>query len=632
MDDQSEPDLTSAKLESTISFAGFVLDLRGERILLGAEPVKLRRKCFQALRLLADSPGRVIPKEELLRRLWPDCVVGEDSLHQCIRELRKTLGCNGQQIIRTAPGRGYALAAAVSSCPSGTPRVLASPDTQTLPAVSSAGVSRGRSLSAWIYTPLAALVVLLLAGLALLPRPGPAHRIASLAVLPFAMPDGDSSYSYIGQSIAESVTASLSRHNKVRVLSFDSAWRLKGDKLNNQNAGRRLGVDAIVSGRVRPEGERLVVGVELVRVADDAQLWGKQYYLKVEDLSTLESEIAYDVSGQVGSGPTQTRRGAPTRPSPHPEAYVEVLRGRYEQRKRSPIGIRAALDHFQRAVEIDPSFAGAWADLADIRFNQFVVADSPRKNGSKMGMEAALRALEIDDTIGQAHAIIAAFRFIEDFDWNVAETEFRLALDLTPFAGSIYLRYSMMLVAMGRLSEALTVASRAQEVDPLSPVLHSWIANVQFVSGIYHEAIEEGRKSLALDGNFGLGHLVLGRSYVQLGQYRDGIMELNKAREELGGNWRPLGDLAYAYAVAGEREKARTLLNDMMDRRIRTSLPALPIVLAYTGLADRDQAFVWLRRAIEERGSELWLKTDPRLATLRPDPRFIPILSLMKLR
>jgi DNA-binding winged helix-turn-helix (wHTH) protein/TolB-like protein len=634
MDDQREPAPPSLKLESTISFAGFVLDLHGERVFHGAEPVKLRRKCFQALLLLADSPGKVVTKEELLQRLWPDCVVGEDSLHQCIGELRKTLGDNGQQIIRTAPGRGYALNAAVSSCVSGASGTLTSSETSALttPAgAPSAVISPSRRVRAWIYIP-AALAVLLLAGLALLPRPGPSEAIASLAVLPFAVSDADSPFSYMGESLAESVTSRLSRQRKVRVLAFDSAWRLNREKLGSQNAGRRLGVNTVLGGRVRPHGDHLIVGVELVRVADDAQLWGKQYSVKIEDLPALESEIAFDVSGQLGAGGIETAPRRPRRTTPRPEAYVEALKGRYEQRKRTTLSMRAALDHFQRAVELDASFAEAWADLADIRFIQFFAGESRRQDFSKMGKEAALRALKIDDTIGEAHAIIAAFRFLEEFDWNAAENEFRRASDLTPYAGSIYLRYSMMLLAMGRLGEALAVAGRAQEVDPLSPVLHSWKANVQFVSANYHEAIEEARKSLALDENFGLAHLTLGRTYVQLGQYREGLKELNRASEVLEGNWRPLADLAYAYAVSGEREKARAILNEMMDRRIRTSFPALPIALGYAGLNERDQAFIWLRKAVDECGSELWLKTDPRLASLRSDPRFILLLRLMKLR
>jgi DNA-binding winged helix-turn-helix (wHTH) protein/TolB-like protein/tetratricopeptide (TPR) repeat protein len=634
MEDQCRPESLGADAENTMSFAGYVLDVRAERLLRGSDPVRLRRKCFQALHLLVENPGKVVTKEELTQQLWPDCVVGEDSLHQCIRELRKTLGDSRQQIIRTVPGRGYALAAEVRSGTPDIPAALvaldASSDTPS-GGVLDASTVPYRSPRALVYVSAAGLLTLLISALSLLPRPGSRQNITSLAVLPFAVPGGDPRFAYLGEGLAEGVTGSLSRRRKNRVIAFDSAWRLNREKLDTQHAGRRLSAKAVVVGRIRLPGDRLTISVELVRVADNAQLWGKQYSGSLEDLPALESEIAYDISDQLMDGPTQTGQRVPTRRSPNPDGYVEVLRGRYERRKRTPSSNRAALEHFLRATEIDRGLAEAWAGLADVQLDAFAYSGSLPRESRKMAKEAALRALELDDAIGEAHATLAAFRWMEEFDWSAAENEFRRALELAPYMAVIHHRYSTMLLGMGRLSESLAAASRAQELDPLSPVLHAWKGNVQFVSGNHNEALDEGRKALALDGDFGLARLVLGRSYSQLGQYREGLAELEKARDALEGNWRALGDLGYTYAVAGKSDKARDLLYQMIDRARQAHFPALPIALTYAGLGERDLALDWLRRALEERDTELWLKTDPRLTLLRSDPRFVALFRLMKL-
>jgi len=289
------------------------------------------------------------------------------------------------------------------------------------------------------------------------------------------------------------------------------------------------------------------------------------------------------------------------------------------------------MGHFLRAIELDPGFASPWADLAEIRLVEFDFAGTRPGESRRLAKAAAQNALEIDDSIGEAHATLGEILWMDEFDWGGAESQLRRAIEFAPYSGRIHQQYSKLLLAMGRQGEALTSSNRAEQLDPLSPGAHAWTANVRFVSGSYENAIEEARNALVLDSGFGLGRLVLGRSYIQMGRYEQGLAELEKARQLLEGNWRPLGDLAYSYAIAAQTSKARALLEEMLTQSRTTYFPALPIALAYTGLGDRDHALKWLRRATEERSSELWLKSDPRLIVLRSESRFAAITDSMKL-
>jgi TolB-like protein/DNA-binding winged helix-turn-helix (wHTH) protein/tetratricopeptide (TPR) repeat protein len=599
---------------SRYSFAGFTLDVPSERLWRGSGEIKVRRKCFQALRLLVENAGRLVTREELTAHVWPDMVVGEDSLHQCIREVRKALDDSGQAIVKTVPGRGYLFATA-----------LEEPSEQVVELP-----PRSRR---WIISAGAvALLVGVATGVAIWRRPQPAAKIPSVAVLPFAGASADFTSDYLSAGVAEGVISSLSRYSDVRVLSFDSVSRLSREKLDLRQSGRRLGAEAIVSGRVSQRGDDVAVSVELVRVSDNVQLWGEQYHSSLAQMVALQDEIASKIGDRLGIHPAENSgsRGH-KRYSPTAEAQQEYLKGRYEGNKRTPTSVRAAIAHFQRAVEKDSGFALAWANLALCQVMVSNYEGAPPRQAWSLAKEAALRALKIDDTIGEAHAALGGVQWMADFDWVIAEKELLRAIQLAPHSGLVYQGYSALLLSMGRVQEALAAARRAQELDPLSPLFHSWAANVQFVSGNYGGAMEERSKVLVLDSDWALAPLGIGRIHVQLGRYAEGIAELKTARRSLEGSWRPLGDLAYAYGVAGQSGEARKMLAGMTEQAARGAFPALPIALAYTGLGERDRALEWLRKAVEERNNELWLKTDPRFASLRPDPRFSELLRMMKL-
>jgi DNA-binding winged helix-turn-helix (wHTH) protein/TolB-like protein/Tfp pilus assembly protein PilF len=593
-------------------FGSFELDQRRGLVLRDGSPVQLRRKCFEALCVLAQTPGSVVSREDLTRKLWGDAVVGEDSLHKCIGELRRALEDKDQTTIQTIPGRGYMLVTGSEAAP-------VNPASPTL---------RMRPGNYVIAASVAGALALAIGGWSWY-RMRQATEIRSVAVLPFASPTGDARTAAIAEGLAESVAASLSRSGGIRVASFEASWRLSRANPDPQRTGRDLSVDAMVVGRVRAGGDRLTVAVELVRVADQTQLWGRDFSARTAQLPELHFQIADHLLMQMGGGRKEANAGRKQSGRGNADAYIQWLRGRFERRKRTPEGNRAALDALRKAVELDSALATAWADLSEVELAAANFAAAPTAEARRLAGEAATKALQLDDSLGQAHATLAAVRWMEDFDWDAAIDQFRQALKLAPGSGAIYLQYSTMLLAMGKIPEALEIVSRGQDADPLSGVLYSWKANVLFVAGSYPEAIQESRKALATD--MPLAHLTLGRSLAQLGQYGEALRELETAREKLQGDWRVLGDLAYLYAIAGQPDQARRLTDDIARRRNRGYFPALPIALGYTALRDANSAFTFLNQAVEDRSPELWLKADPRFHALRPDPRYSTLLAKMRL-
>jgi DNA-binding winged helix-turn-helix (wHTH) protein/TolB-like protein/Flp pilus assembly protein TadD len=606
---------------ANVTFGSFQLDMRRGLVLQSGQPVQLRRKCFEALCVLAENPGSVVSREELMRRLWQDVTVGEDSLHKCMAELRKALQDREQKIIQTVPSRGYMLIAGsevglsdvrpfadLAAPGNGAPK---DPGSSIAYAITAATVLLAVSLSVWYWY-----------------RDGQRHAIRSVAVLPFASPAGDAENAAIAEGLAESVAGNLSRQGKIRLAAFEASWRLSRRNSDIQKTGRALNVDAVVVGRVRPAGDQLRVGVELVRVADQTQIWGRNFVTDMAGLPALESEITDAISTQLDhSYANQSARRPQAATST--EAYLEFLKGRFQRRKRTPESNQAALGCFQRAVKIDPSFAPAWADLSEVQLATANFAAALPREARRLAREAATKALAIDNTLGEAHATMAAIQWLEDFAWDDAENHFRRALQLAPYSGTVHHSYSVMLLAMGRVPEALDAINLGQEADPFQAVLYAWKANVLFVSGSYREAVQESRKALALDAT--LAHLTLGRSQIELGQHREGLAELQTAREKLNNDWRVLGDLAYSYGVSGETDMARRLVEEMLRKRRQGYYPALPIALGYAGLGETSAAFEFLNYSIDERSTELWLKTDPRLHRLRTDPLYTALLAKMRL-
>jgi tetratricopeptide (TPR) repeat protein len=370
-----------------------------------------------------------------------------------------------------------------------------------------------------------------------------------------------------------------------------------------------------------------------MNVADGAQLWGAQYSRRFSEILTLQQEIARTVTGKLHLKATaEHRMRMAKRSTEDTEAYQLYLKGRYYWNRRAEHTLKRAVEYFQRAIEKDPAYALAYAGLADCYaiYNSYQV-ELPRASGPK-AKAAATKALELDDTLAEAHASLGMARMSYEWDWAGAEREFQRAIELDPNYATAHHWYAICLSTAARSEQAIASLKRAQQLDPLSLIINADVGLQQHFARRYDEAIEQVRKALEMDPNFAAGHRTLGMAYEQKGMYSEAIAEFQKALDVSRGNPFALGALGHAYAVSGNREKARQVLSEVLELSKRRYVPPFSTAVIYTGLGDKARALEWLEKAFDDRSLEMiFLKVDPRFDRLRADPRFANLLRRMGL-
>jgi serine/threonine protein kinase/tetratricopeptide (TPR) repeat protein len=488
---------------------------------------------------------------------------------------------------------------------------------------------RKRPRSVWMASALAVL----LAGASVywLNRPGQA--IDSLAILPFANVGADPNKEYLSDGITENLINSLSQLPTLRVTARSLAFRYKGPQFDPQKAGRDLHVRAVLTGRVTERDGSLNIQAELMNVDDGAQLWGGQYSQRFSEILALQREIVRAVSGKLHLNPTvEHQERLAKRSTENTEAYQLYLKGRYYWNRRTEQTLKRAVEYFQEAIDKDPGYALAYAGLADCYavYNSYQV-ELPRKSGPK-AEAAATKALEIDNTLAEAHASLGMTRMSYEWDWAGAEREFQRAIELDPNYATAQHWYAICLATTGRSEQALASLKRAQELDPLSLIISADVGLELYFARRYDEAIDQVRKVLEMDPNFAAGHRPLGMAYEQKAMYTEAIAEFQKALDASRGNPFALGSLGHAYAVSGNREKARQALSDVLELSKHRYVPPFDIAVIYTGLGDEKRALEWLGKALDDRSLEMiFLKVDPRFDRLHADPRFANLLRRMGL-
>jgi len=462
---------------------------------------------------------------------------------------------------------------------------------------------------------------------------GRGQAIDSLAVLPFVNAAADPNTEYLSDGITESLINSLSQLPKLRVMSRSSVFRYKGRETDSQAVGRELKVQAVLTGRLVQRGENLSLSAELVDARDNTHIWGEQYNRKLADTQAVQQEIAREITDKLRlklSG--LEKQSLAKRHTQNPEAYQDYLKGRYYWNKRTGESLKTAVGHFEQAIAKDPAYAQAYAGLADCYVLQSSLEAVPAREAFPRAKALAQKALEMDETLAEAHAAVAFAVQTHDYDWGSAERHYQRALELNPSYATAHQWYAQCLLSMGRFDQALTQMRRAQELDPLSLIINTFVGVVLDWSGGPDEAIEQLRKTLALDPNFMVAHGRLGGAYMEKSMYREAIAELQTAVQLSGGAWAVAGCLGYAYAVSGNQIQARQILDEFRRRASRQYVPALAFAMVYTGLGDKDRAFEWLSKAVEERGQHVtWLKVNPLWDPLRSDPRFTDLLRRMNL-
>lgn len=601
-----------------VRFAEFELDRAHRRLFREGQPVHLYAKAFDLLEFLVENNGTIVSKEQILNRIWPDQFVEESNLSVQISALRKALGETKHEprFLVTVPGVGYKFVADVRSddaerqTPERIPIGGAEP--ADLPARS----------SRWVWLLAGSGLVILAAFFGYRYFSAAPKQISSLAVLPFA--SHDPGFEYLSDGLAESVIHSLSGSPELRVMSRNSSFRFRGADSDAKAIGSELNVDAVLTGRIVTVGDNLSIRTELISAADNSVMWGEQFTRKFTDVERLEADIAEAIAERLRlrlAGVDPGRTGSPT--SVDPEVYRLTLLGRYHLNKLTDEGFSKGLDHFQKAIELDPNYAPAYAGLAEA-YNRLSGwnAISPHE-GYPKARAAAEKALEIDDRLAEAHATLGLVKHFYDWDWPGAEKEFARAVAINPNSADAHLYLSYYLSTMGRFDESMQSMRRAQQLDPLSLDKTAGIGEILYLRREYDQAIEQYRKALELEPNSGFAHWAIGNAYVQKGMLNEAIAAYQKAIPLSGDSPDEPASLANAYALSGKRQEALRILDDLKRRSSERYISPATIAVIYGGLGDKDEAFAWLERAYERRDLLLvLLKVEPMFDRLRDDPRF----------
>jgi TolB-like protein/Tfp pilus assembly protein PilF len=457
-------------------------------------------------------------------------------------------------------------------------------------------------------------------------------RLKSLAVLPFMNESADANLEYLSDGITESIINSLSQLPQLRVMSRSSVFRYKGKELDAQQIGRELGVDAVLVGRVHSLDQRLVISTELVDVVNGWQLLGEKYDREAKDIIEIQVGIAKQISDRLQIKLTKDEeRRLTERYTDNTEAYQTYLRGLYFWSKYTRAGLEKAIDFFRQAIDLDPTYALAYAGMANCYFRLATVY-LPPKEALPKAKAAAIQALEIDPMLSEAHASLGLVKMRLEWDWEEAEREFRRAIELNPSNSTAHQWYSSYLCSLGRFDEAHAEILVAQELDPLSLQISVSVGVNFWLKRQYDTAVRQLLDTLAMDQNSVGAHVMLGLVYEQMGDFPKAIAELNEANR-LGETSIILGFLGRVYAVSGKKQEAQDVLAALEAQAKDRYISAYSVALIHAGLGETDPAFIWLEMAHEQGDENLaWLAIDPRLDSLRTDLRFINLMERIGLK
>lgn len=554
-------------------FGPFRLDAGGRLLFREGQRLALSPKAVELLIALVESQARTVGKEDLLNRVWADTAVEEGSLTSHISLLRKTLG---ERYIETIPKRGYRFVGTVT-------QVAEASDQGS--------------------------------------------QIRSLAVLPLENfgpdPDGDC----LAESMTEALITNLAKISALRVVSRTSVMRYKDTRKSMPEIGRELGVDALLEGSVQCESNRVRINARLVGASADHHLWAESYDRDLRDVLILQDEVARTIAREIRVKLTpeeHTRLSSSS--TVDPDAYQLYVKGRYFWVKRTEESLRRAVACLHQAIERDPGYAAAYSGLADcyssLGFSFDVGSQRPAEVQPK-AKSAALKAIELDDSLAEAHNSLAYVKLNYEWDWPGAEAEFKRSLELNPGYAHAHHWYAHLLLSCGRVREAFAESYRALELDRLSPIMNLHLGWHYLYSGQSELALDQLTKTLELDPNYGLVYWYLGLAYEKKGMYAEALRELRAAKEVLKSNLNVDADIARVGGISGDRTEAERGIAVLREESLRRYVNPYQIALIHIGLGRTDEAFDWLDKSVRERSDMLvYLKTDFRLDPVRSDCRF----------
>ena len=584
-------------------FGPFRLDPERPCLLRGDEQIPLTPKALELLLILVRNSGRLVEKEELLKAVWPDTFVEEGNLSVTVFMLRRALGesADERRYIETVPRRGYRFVEGVREVGGEAAGLVVRRRTRSQVVIEEEETEDEAA-------------------------PPPARKgPPTLAVLPLKPLRPEAADEYLGLGMADALITKLGNIKRIIVRPTSTTLKHALAEQDPQAVGERLGVDTVLDGRIQREGDRIRVTVQLVNVGDGATLWAEKFDTQFTNIFGLQDSVSEEVARALMHKLTgEEQRLLAKHFTDDTAAYQLYLRGRYHWNQWTEEGMKKAIESFGRAIEADPGFALAHAGLADCY--AFGILPLPPQEAAPKAKEAALRALELDAMLAEAHTSLAYVKHSYDWDWAGAEMEFRRAIELNPNYAHAYHMYSHCLVTMNRLDDSLAASRRACQLDPLDVEMSAHLIFHYNAARQFALAIEQGRKTVEMDPNFHEARLFLGRALVHRGMYAEAIAELERAVELSGRRTFTLAGLGYACAVAGQRERAEKIAAELEARFEQSYVPAYYIAQVHAGLGDRERAFSWLERAYADRDSLLVnAGVDPHLDSLRSDSRFVDL-------
>ena len=609
-------------------FEGFRID-SSKRLVYDSQggPLSLMPKAFDLLLYLVTHPKRLVEKDELMTAVWPDTIVEENNLTQNISSIRKVLGERHKEnrFIATIPGRGYKFVADVRKL--GLDAELDT-DSEESPSIVQSQPT-GSSRIVMIGAALLIVAAVSIAALLLWPSAQPSSGISSIAVLPFKPIALDKRDESLEMGMADALILKLSDVETVKVRPFTAVRRFGAPDQDALVAGKELGADAVLDGRLQSVDDRIRVTVQLLRVHDGQQLWSGQFDEKLTDIFALQDSIARKVASQLSI--TLGRRGSKKYTS-SVDAYQLYMRGNLHSRRLIKPEVEKGIDYFNKAIQADPSYALAYVELANAHRALVLTGDESPLEEMPKAKAAAIKAVELDPELAEAWGSLAVSDFWYDWDWSASEDHHRKALELDPGNASARLFYAHLLSNIGRHDEALSEIRKAREMEPASLITNAVEGQILFFAGQHAESEQVLKRTIDLDPNFWLPHLFLVRVYLADGRFGDAIVAAQRAAELSGGSAEANASMAFSMARAGRKQEAGKVLEELLERSRNRYVPRYAIAQILLALGDKEAAIAELEKAYQGRESLMvFLKVEPKWDELRNDPRFIGLLQRMRL-
>ena len=556
-------------------FAGFVLDLSAYQLRRHGRAVSLERRPMELLMLLVARRGEIVTRDEIVERLWGRDVFIEvgSGVNTVIRKIRRALGDSADRprFIQTVQGKGYRFIARLDSAPS-----------------------------------------------------------MVLAVLPFTNLQGDAQHEYIADGLTEETIAGLGQTDpdRLSVIGRTTSMQFRRTTKTLGDVGRELGADYLVEGTLRGGDGRYRITSRLIRARDQVQVWAGTYDREARDLLTLQAELGSAIAQQIGLRLSSQRPIQVSRQTKSPKAYDLYLRARHLYNQMTPATAARALECLRDATAVDPTYALAWASIADTYSSLLWNSDTKPADVASHARGAAAQAVNYGDLVAEAHTAVGCVQFLFDWDWRAAEASLRRAIDLDRNVSQTHWMLGHALSLQGRLAEARAAAERARALEPLSALSHTMSAQIAFVARDLDAAIGHAREALQTEPNDWVAHWELAQAFEQSNRTDEALEEFAEASRLSGSNSKPVSASAYTLATCGRTVEARLIVSGLEHRAQQRYVPPYAMALVYAGLKEPDTAIQWLERAALVRDVHLiYVSLDPKWDTFRGHERFERLLQ-----